>query len=166
MGFSIFFPWEFPLQSQVGKMTESERWWVNAQFLWRGRRWRRVIVMVARLGCSLENSSPDFPRDARVEWPGGTVSYPGPSLVQARTLLSFTADLDRLHSSTHLHLQSLTPPPPLYTTLHHSIQKQISYSGEIWWLWNLLLHITHILLVYTYDIMTGQWSGPLVISHK
>ena len=94
-------------------MTESERWWVNAQFLCWRRRWR-VMVRVARLDCSLENSSWDFPRDARVEWPGGTVSYPGPVLV-----LEWWsgAGQDTCHS-----LQTLTAPHTSISShwLHHS----------------------------------------------
>ena len=55
----LFFPSEFPRwENDRARRLIS----VNAQFLWWRWRWRgEISVMVARLGSSLENSSPDFP---------------------------------------------------------------------------------------------------------
>ena len=122
----------------------------------------RYLVMVARLGSSLENSSPDFP-PWRQSWVTGQL---GPLVILVLSWSSQPAQpgpgqdtsvrqSGPWQSSTQPHLTS--PVTHSNTpTLQHSILKQISYSGEIWWIGNLRI----LLLLLG---ISGHWS--VVISH-
>ena len=87
--------------------------------------------------------------------PAGTVSYPGPVLELPASparpgpghFCQTVRTLTVLHTTTS-HISS--------HSLQHSILKQISYSGEIWWIGNLRI----LLLLLG---ISGHWS--VVISH-
>ena len=128
----LFFPSEFPRwENDRARRLIS----VNAQFLW--WRWRGEI---SGDGCKAWLQSGKF----QSRFPSVTPELSdrvGPLVILLELrpghLMSFTADLDRTSS---FQLQSLTPPG------HHSTPlKQISHSGEIWWVWKSLTR-TKVLL--------------------